>query len=178
VRFSPDQRQCSSLILAPSRAPSFAPARESTVQLRLGSAGTRIERPTYVWLAIVLELFTAFGAIPVGIMFITDTSGATVGLQAGWIEATPFGTYLVPGLYLLLVNGFGMLVAAALSLMRHRVAPWLTGVLGAGLVIWILVELLLLPETMFLTWLFLAIGLVLGVISLVWLRRTGQLRFG
>jgi hypothetical protein len=111
-------------------------------------------------------------------MFITDTSGATVGLPAGWIEGTIFGTYLIPGIYLLVVNGFGMLAVAALSVIRHRVAPWLTGVLGAGLVIWILVELLLLPETMFLTWLFLAIGLVLGVVSLAWLRRTGQLRFG
>jgi hypothetical protein len=148
------------------------------VQSRLASADARIERPAYVWLAIVLELFTALGAIPVGIMFITDTSGATVGLPAGWIEGTIFGTYLIPGIYLLVVNGFGMLAVAALSVICHRVAPWLTGVLGAGLVIWILVELLLLPETMFLTWLFLAIGLVLGVVSLAWLRRTGQLRFG
>ena len=148
------------------------------MQHRLASADRRIERPAYVWLAIVLELFTALGAIPVGIMFLTDPSGATVGLPGGWIEGTVFGSYLVPGLYLLLVNGIGMLVVAALSVMRNRAAPWLTGVLGAGLVIWILVEILLLPETMFLTWLFLAIGIVLGGISLAWLRRTGQLRVG
>lgn len=148
------------------------------MQHRLASADRRIERPVYVWLAVALELFTALGAIPVGLMFLTDTSGATVGLPAGWIEGTGFGSYLVPGLYLLLVNGIGMLAVAALSVMRHRAAPWLTGVLGAGLVVWILVEILLLPETMFLTWLFLAIGLVMGVISLAWLRRTGQLRVG
>ena len=148
------------------------------MQSSLASADARIERPAYVWLAIALELFTVLGAIPVGIMFITDTSGATVGLPAGWIEGTLFGSYLVPGLYLLLVNGFGMLAAAGLSVMRHRVAPWLTGVLGAGLVVWILVEIVLLPETMVLTWIFLAIGLVLGVIALLWLRRTGQLRVG
>lgn len=33
-----------------------------------------------------------------------------------------------------------------------------------------------LPETMILTWLFLAIGFALGFIALFWLRRTGQLR--
>lgn len=32
------------------------------------------------------------------------------------------------------------------------------------------------PETMILTWLFLAIGIVLAVLSLLWLRATGQLR--
>jgi hypothetical protein len=51
-------------------------------------------------------------------------------------------------------------------------------VLGAGLVIWILVEVLVLPETMVLTWIFLATGVALCGISLAWLRRTGQLRVG
>jgi hypothetical protein len=143
------------------------------VQQSLASADARIERPAYVWLAIALELFTAFGAIPVGVMFLTDPSGASVGLPQGWIEATVFGSYLIPGLYLLVMNGFAMLAAAALSIVRHRWAPWLTGVLGIGLVIWILVEILILPETMVLTWLFLGTGLVLAVISLAWLRRIG-----
>ncbi len=146
------------------------------VHMQLGAPGMRLERPRYVWLAVALEVFTAVGAIPVGIMFLTDPTGRTIGLPGGWIEATPFGTYFVPGLYLLLVNGVMMLVAAALSVMRHRFAPWLTGVLGVGLIVWILVEIVLLPATMFLTWLFLAIGIILAVVSLLWLRATGQLR--
>jgi hypothetical protein len=144
--------------------------------MQLGAPGTRVERPRYVWLAVALEVFTALGAIPVGIMFLTDPTGRTVGLPGGWIEATPFGSYLVPGLYLFLVNGVMMLVAAVLSVMRHRFAPWLTGVLGVGLIVWILVEIVLLPETMFLTWVFLATGVALALVSLLWLRATGQLR--
>jgi hypothetical protein len=136
----------------------------------------RVERPRYVWIAIVLELFTALGAIPVGMMFLADPTGQLVQVPRGWIEATVFGSYLVPGLYLLFVNGFAMLALAALSVRRHPIAPWLTGTLGAGLVIWILVEILLLPETMFLTWLFLVTGLALGILALAWLRHTGQLR--
>jgi len=135
-----------------------------------------IERPAYVWLAVVLELFTAFGAIPVGYQLITDTTGASVGFPAGWIEATPFGSYLVPGLYLLLMNGVGMLVLAALSAMRHPVAPWLTGVLGGGLIVWISVQLVVMPEFSFLQAIFGAIGIVLAGVSVAWLRRTGQLR--
>src|SRR5690349_22639223 len=68
-------------------------------------ADRRIERPGYAWIAIALEVFTAIGAIPVGFAMLTDTTGASVGLPGGWIEATPFGSYLVPGLYLLLMNG-------------------------------------------------------------------------
>ena len=137
---------------------------------------TRVERPAFVWIAIVLEVFTALGAIPVGLMFLADPTGQLVQVPRGWIEATVFGSYVVPGLYLLLVNGLGMLALAFLSVRRHPVAPWLTGPLGVGLIIWILVEILLLPETMFLTWIFLATGVALGFVALFWLRRTGQLR--
>lgn len=97
-------------------------------------------------------------------------------LPAGWIKATPFGSYLVPGLYLLAVNGAGMLALATLTVRRHWLAPWLTGTLGVGLIIWILVQLLVMPETMFLQWIFLAVGVALGFIALFWLRRTEQLR--
>ena len=136
----------------------------------------RVERPRYVWIAIVLEIFTAIGAIPVGLMFLSDPTGQLVQVPQGWIEATVFGSYVIPGLYLLLVNGVGMLVLAALSVRRHWFAPWLTGTLGVGLITWILVEILVLPETMFLTWVFLATGLALGFVALFWLRHTGQLR--
>ena len=136
----------------------------------------RVDRPAYVWIAVALEVFTAIGAIPVGLMFLADPTGQLVQVPRGWIEATVFGSYLVPGLYLLLVNGVGMLALAFLSVRRYWFAPWLTGTLGVGLIVWILVEILVLPATMFLTWVFLATGLALGVIALFWLRRTGQLR--
>lgn len=139
-------------------------------------AARPVERRPYVWLAIVLEVFTAIPAMIVGIQLITDTSGASVGFPAGWIEATPFGSYLVPGLYLLVMNGFGMLVLAGLSAVRHWSAPWLTGILGTGLVIWIVVQLVVMPEVSFLQAIFGVVGLALVAISLTWLRSTGQLR--
>ena len=134
------------------------------------------DRPRSTWLAVGLEVFTAIAAVPVGWWFINDPSGQAMQLPQGWIEATPFGSYLVPGLYLFAVNGFGMLALAGLTIARHWIAPWLTGVLGVGLIIWILVQLVVMPETMFLQWIYLAIGVTLGFIALSWLRRTGQLR--
>ncbi len=136
---------------------------------------TRVDRPSFVWFGVALEVLTGALAIPVGITFIADTSGGSLGLPRGWIEATPFGTYLIPGLYLLAMNGIGMLVLAALSVTRHWTAPWLTGVRGVGLIIWILVQLAVMPETMGLQWFFLAAGFVLGFVALFWLRRTRQL---
>ncbi len=134
------------------------------VQLMPGA--TRVDRPSWIWIGVALEIFTALGAIPVGLMFLADPIGKLVQVRQGLIEATVFGSYVVPGLYLLLVNGAGMLALAALTIRRHWLAPWLTGTLGVGLIIWILVEILILPETTFLTWLFLATGFALGFMAL------------
>jgi hypothetical protein len=144
---------------------------------RLVEPGSRqVERPSYVWIAVVLEILTGILAVPVGWSFIQDPTGRALGLPQGWIESTVFGSYLLPGLYLLAMNGFAMVALAALTVRRHWIAPWLTGTLGVGLIIWIAVEIVTLPETMILTWIFLAIGIVLGFVALFWLRRTGQLR--
>ena len=135
-----------------------------------------LPRPAWAWLAVVLELFTAIPALIVGWQLVTDTSGASVGFPQGWIEATVFGSYLVPGLYLLLVNGVGMLALAGLTAARHWLAPWLTAILGAGLVIWILVQLVVMPEFSILQAIFGLIGAALVVLGIGWLRVTGQLR--
>ncbi len=145
------------------------------MHVELAPSSRRVERPRYVWIGIVLEVLTGALAIPVGWLFIQDPTGQAMQLPRGWIEATPFGSYLVPGLYLVAMNGVGMLALAALSVRRHWIAPWLTATLGVGLIVWILVEIVAMPETMILTWLFLAIGFALGFVALFWLRRTGQL---
>jgi hypothetical protein len=145
------------------------------MQVRVVPATPRVERPVYAWIGFVAAVITGVAAIPVGLLFITDPTGASIGLPAGWIEETIFGSYLVPGLYLLLMNGVGMLVLAALIVLRHWTAPWLMAVLGVGLISWIVVQLLVMPETMVLQWVFLATGVLLGFVALFWLRRTGQL---
>jgi hypothetical protein len=137
---------------------------------------TPIERPRYVWLAVAIELLTAITAVPVGWMLMTDPSGAGIQLPHDWIENSVFGSYFIPGLYLFAMNGIGMLVAAGLTVLRHWSAPWLSGTLAVGLIVWILVQLLIMPEVMWLQWLFLTAGIVLGCVTLFWMRATGQLR--
>ena len=128
----------------------------------------RIPMPRFAWIAVVLELFTAVLAVPVGLMFITDPSGAAMSIE-GWLDGTIFGDFLVPGLYLFAVNGIGMLVLALLTVMRRPIAPWLTGALGIGLMIWIAVQLALISDTMILQPLFFVVGLILGFVALFWL---------
>jgi hypothetical protein len=134
----------------------------------------RIDRPAYAWIAVAVQVVTAFMAIPVGLGMILEPEGAPLGLPQAWIDATPFGSWLIPGLFLFAMNGVGQLVAALLIVIRHPLAPWLTGALGVGLMIWIVVQVLMMPfhplqPTMF------AVGAIEGLIAWSWLRRAGWL---
>jgi hypothetical protein len=103
----------------PERIPDVAARdEERSMHATLHTAPT-VERPAFVWIGIIIELITGIGAVPIGWQLIQDPTGGSIQLPQGWIEATPFGSYLIPGLYLMLVNGFGMLALAVLSARRH-----------------------------------------------------------
>jgi hypothetical protein len=132
----------------------------------------RIDRPAYAWIAVALQVGTALMAIPVGLGMMMEPEGAPLGLPQAWIDATPFGSWLAPGLFLFAMNGLGQLAAALLIVIRHALAPWLTGALGIGLMVWITVQVLMMPfhplqPTMF------AVGAIEGLIAWAWLRRVG-----
>lgn len=139
-----------------------------------GGSG-KIERPGYAWLGIATQLFVGAMAIPVGLMMVLDPSGSPLGIPHEWVADSAFGSFLVPGLFLLLVNGVGQLAAAILALVRHPLAPWLMGALGVGLLLWIAVQVLIIPLSFLQPAIFL-IGLVQAFVALFWLRHLGHLR--
>src|SRR5690349_16570328 len=70
----------------------------------------------------MLELFLGIGALYGGISLLVDAEG--FGMKESWLDGSPFADYLIPGLFLLVVIGGGMLVAAALALAgSSRAAP-------------------------------------------------------
>lgn len=78
-----------------------------------------------------------------GLGLVADPSGGAVGLPLTWLDGTPFSDYLVPGLILSSVLGaFPLLVAG--GLWRRRRWAWHGSlVVGAALVTWVLVEILM-----------------------------------
>lgn len=104
------------------------------------TARRRLDRPTYVWGGIGLEIFVAIMAIPVGLVMIIDPNGSPLGIPHERIADSPFGSYLVPGVFLFGVNGIGELSAAALAVRRQWLAPWLMGGLGVTLMTWIAIQ--------------------------------------
>ena len=130
----------------------------------------RVDRPRWVWIGIGLQIFVGVMAVPVGLAMILDPNGNPVGIPHEWIAESPFGSFLIPGLFLLLVNGFGQLAAAALAIARHWLAPWVMGGLAVALITWISVQVLIIPLSVLQPLIF-VIGVVQGFVALFWLRR-------
>ena len=97
--------------------------------------------PRVPWQALavlaLLQAFVGLGAVVCGALLIADPSGAELGLDPAQLAPGPFSSYLVPGLYLLLVNGLAQLGGLALTVRRRLGAPLAAMALGVLLAGWI-----------------------------------------
>jgi hypothetical protein len=102
-----------------------------------------------LWLLVLVEVVVAVNAV----------GGAVYGLAGAedvpreWLEGTPFDSYFVPSLILLLAIGGGMGAAATAFLIKHRRAPELSIVAGLVLTGWIAVQVLMIAPNGGVSWL-------------------------
>jgi hypothetical protein len=89
---------------------------------------------------LVLEVLLSVGALGGGLVLMIAPRGEIMPLPLAALAGSPFETYFVPGLILFTIIGLGPLVAAVLTWARHPVAPFLAVVVGAGLLVWVAVE--------------------------------------
>ncbi len=85
---------------------------------------------------IVLQLVLLLNAIG-GAFY--GLSGAE-GVDPSWLAGTPFKSYIIPSLILLVAVGGSMVLATAAWLLRLRIAPRLSVLAGSVLVVWIIVQ--------------------------------------
>ncbi|TMC09121.1 MAG: hypothetical protein E6J41_11305 [Chloroflexi bacterium] len=96
------------------------------------------------------------------------TSGTVGGfrLPAEWLSGSaPFRDFVIPGLILLLVIGVGGVLTATLNVADNRLASVVALAYGLVLVGWIAGELVFMTQTMVLTWVILAAGVVVAVLA-------------
>ena len=91
--------------------------------------------------ALALEVVLSIGALGGGLILILAPRGEILPLPLSALAGSPFDTYFVPGLILFGVIGLGPLVAARLAWLRHPLAPTAAFIVGAGLLIWVAVEI-------------------------------------
>jgi peptidoglycan/LPS O-acetylase OafA/YrhL len=89
-------------------------------------------------LLVVLEGFVGIGALYGGINLLTDANG--FGVEESWLDGTPFPNYTIPGVFLFVVVGGGMLAAAVTALIGSDWAELVAFCMGVTLLIFLTVE--------------------------------------
>jgi len=119
-----------------------------------------------------IQVIIAIGAIPAGLGFLIDTSGIVMGASTAMLANSPFETFLIPGLFLFLVNGIGNAAGSLLSFRNHRIAGNAGLLLGVILCLWILIQVYWIGLSSFLQPLFLVVGLAEVILSLRQIKNT------
>ena len=107
-----------------------------------------------------LQAFTAVGAIPAGYGMLSDTTGAGLGMSPEILANSPIDSFLLPGLFLLIVNGFANLAAAVLSFTRNRYAGHGGLLLGLAMILWIVIQVWWISLSSVLQPVFFVIGII------------------
>lgn len=94
------------------------------------------------WLLLIMLVFQGLSGLVGGIGLIADPSGVTMRIPIEWLAGSPFADYLIPGIVLFTLLGIFPLIAAWGVWKRKSWGRTSALLVGAGLCIWILVEVL------------------------------------
>ena len=121
----------------------------------------------------IFQILIGVGAVGGGLGLVLDPTGESLGMTAGWLAGSPFSTFLIPGLFLFMVNGLGTLLGSVATFKIHKLAGEIAMALGAVMVLWIIIQVAIIGYTSFLQPLYFVVGL-LELLGGRWLR--GHLR--
>ena len=133
--------------------------RRWEVASRRGAAGSAL---------LVVLLLVAANAVYGGIGLVLDG----LGMPLEWLERLPVDTWTWPGVALLATVALPQLVAAWFVVRRDPRAGVVGLVVGAALVLWIVVQVLLLQRYFFLQPVIAGLGVLEMVLAGWWIRRS------
>lgn len=107
---------------------------------------------------IGLLIFLAITAMGGGLVLIIDPSGSIMQATPAVLERTMFSDYFLPGILLFTLFGLGAAIATFLVLKKSRPGYRLAQIGGAGMITWILYQLIAIDDTSFLQLLFGFVG--------------------
>lgn len=100
-------------------------------------------KKTLLALVLGLLLFLGITALVGGYLLISDPSGEALKMPLELLNGTPFGSYLFPGIILLLTSGLSGLIIAWLTIKKVKAYPVWIILQGVVLLIWLSAELVL-----------------------------------
>jgi hypothetical protein len=120
-----------------------------------------------------LQIFIGVGGVAGGLPMVLDPTGGLNKMDTGWLAGSPFADFLIPGLFLLLVNGVASIVAGIRSLGRRPHFAEMGIVLGGVLICWITVQVYWIGLTSFLQPLYFGFGALEVALAVKARRATG-----
>ena len=93
--------------------------------------------------AIVLLLFNGIGAIYGGYLFMAAPDGSLMHMPLSFLDHSPFTSFLIPGIILIVFNGLFSLVTCVSLLLKTKHYPLLIVMQGIILLIWITVQIVM-----------------------------------
>jgi hypothetical protein len=109
-----------------------------------------------------IQAFIGLTAIAGGFRLVSNPSG-TLDVPLEWLSNSPFTNYFIPGLVLLIVIGFGNVLAVMATVLRNRYAGSIAAVLSIFLILYMTIEVRFVGLRNFLQPLY----FILGVIGLI-----------
>ncbi len=117
-----------------------------------------------------IHWFVGIGAIAGGIAALVNPLNP-MGVGAEALEHAPFDTFLIPGLFLLIVLGAGNCLGALTGIRYPQWRGYLAAAFGAVLVLWIVIQCIMLRSVVLLHVLYLLIGVFQSAMGLKLMRR-------
>jgi hypothetical protein len=124
----------------------------------------------------IIQCVVAAGAIPVGLSMVLQPDGSGVGMSTDLLRASPFPNFLIPGLFLLIINGILNVAGAVLSFRRNRYTGEIGLLLGISLLLWMCVQIYFVGLLFFLQPLFFIVALIEIALSLYYRSKTQALQ--
>lgn len=126
-------------------------------------------RPWQQWTLLAVLVLVAANAVFGGIGLIRNG----MGMPDDWLASTPFNSWRLPGVALLVVVALPQLWAAVVVWRGRAHAPTTGLLVGLVLIIWIVAQLLILGRTFFLQPVIAFLGLVEAILGVAWSRERG-----
>jgi len=101
---------------------------------------------TFKTVAIFLLIFLGFGGVYGAWMLISDPSGGKFDWSPDLLQGTPFKSYLIPGILLMISNGLLPLFVAVITILDKKVAGLLISLQGAVTTGWLSIQIILNPD--------------------------------
>ncbi len=117
---------------------------------------------------VVINLLIGIGGLFGGFLALSPEAQLSMGISREMLINSPFTTFLIPGLFLFIIIGFGNLLIAYMNVRSEQHSAYFECLIGIIQIFWILIQCILLQSIVFLHILFFLFGTI-QILGGIWI---------